>query len=122
MSLFQKIGKSLICQIISEFYDRAFEDPYLIHFFRNSSKENLIKNQTDFAIALLGGPKNYSGVSLPKAHHHLNIKPAHFGRRQVIMAEVLNDLKVEPELAKKWLSLEEKLRPLIVKGDSCDQN
>ena len=113
-SLFDQIGPAKISEVIRIFYDRAFEDPMIQHFFLQSDKARLVQEQTDFVTALLGGPRSYNGKPLLKAHEPLKIRKPHFGRRQVIMAEVLASAGVADEFAKKWLALEQALQPLIL--------
>ena len=114
MNLYEQIGESFIRRAIEEFYVRAFVDPMICHFFIGRDRAALTAMQQDFAIAMLGGPKNYKGMPLKDAHLPFTIKPPHFGRRQIIMAEVLRDLGLDPDLAKKWLEMEEALRSVIV--------
>ncbi len=114
-SLYHQLGEDLIIQVITEFYHRAFEDRMIGHFFFNKDKDDITKKQIAFAIAMLGGPRHYKGKSLPQAHDPLAIRPPHFGRRQVLMGEVLQDLKVPHNLAQSWLDLEAELKPIILK-------
>jgi hemoglobin len=118
-SLYDRIGEPALRAVITEFYRRAFADGIIGHFFVNSDIAEITAKQIDFASSMLGGPKRYRGASLATAHKPFLIKPPHFGRRQVLMAEVLAEIGVAPDLAKAWLDLEETLKPLIVKGPSC---
>lgn len=65
---------------------------------------------------MLGGPRNYSGKSLEAAHADLNLRPPHFGRRQVLMRQVLDELGLAPELAASWMQMENDLRPLLFRS------
>ena len=98
MSLYEKIGEEFIRKAIYEFYRRAFDDMMIRHFFIHSDIEEISAKQTDFAIAMLGGPARYQGLPLKDAHLGFSIRPPHFGRRQVIMKEVLVDLGLAEEL------------------------
>ncbi len=115
MNLFEQIGSETIEKVITEFYIRAFDDIIIGHFFFGKDRLDITKKQIDFAIAMLGGPRNYNGKPLETAHEALSIRPPHFGRRQVLMADVLSECGVEEDLAKGWLTMEERLRPLIFK-------
>jgi truncated hemoglobin YjbI len=115
-SLYARIGESAVRAVITEFYRRAFVDPIIGHFFVSSDIAEITALQIDFARSMLGGPKRYRGKPLAAAHKPFVIRHPHFGRRQVLMAEVLADLHVDPELAKAWLTMEEALRPIIVNG------
>ncbi|MFW7379394.1 MAG: truncated hemoglobin [Oligoflexus sp.] len=114
-SLYERVGEERLQLVITEFYLRAFNDPIIGHFFFHFDREHLTRQQIDFARAMLGGPNRYQGKALRVAHEVFAIRKPHFGRRQVIMREVLDDLAIEPDIADNWLEREEKLRPLIVK-------
>ena len=64
------------------------------------------------------GPRRYRGKPLEALHSPLPIRKPHFGRRQKLMAAVLEELAVPPDLAAKWLELEETLRPLIMSAST----
>jgi truncated hemoglobin YjbI len=117
LTYYERLGSERISKIIQEFYDRAFVDPIIAHFFHRSDKKELVRLQTGFASSMLGGGEGYVGRSLTEAHRPFMIRNVHFNRRQVLMAEVLGDElrgEEENEIAKAWLKLEEKLRPKIV--------
>lgn len=119
-SLYDKIGAEKINQVITEFYDRAFRDAMIGYLFWSFSKEQLISQQIQFSYSLLGGPSAYRGRPLGSVHSKLGLRSGHFGRRQVIMAEVLRDLKVPEDLSSGWLEKEQKLRPVILStSQSC---
>ena len=113
-NLYQAIGKDRIVEVITEFYKRAFDDPIIGHFFFNKDCEDITRKQINFACAMLGGPEKYTGKPLTKAHEDYKIRRPHFGRRQVLMAEVLTDFKIPEQLAQEWLAREDKLRDLII--------
>ena len=114
MNLYEQIGEKTICEAIRRFYDRAFSDLFIGFIFQKFDKEHLTAMQIQFAIAMLGGPKNYAGKALKPAHNQLPLKNAHFDRRQVIMREVLDELELDKDIVEQWMKLEEGLRPLIV--------
>ena len=86
--LIDQISEEFVAKAIRTFYERAFVDPMICHFFMNSDIDHISTQQTKFAIAMLGGPKNYDGPHLDKAHERFDIRPPHFGRRQILMREV----------------------------------
>ena len=119
MTLYDEIGKEFVEKAITEFYIRAFEDRMIGHFFFEKNREYITRMQIDFATSALGGPRNYVGKSLVEAHRTLNMRLPHFKRRQVLMAEVLDELGLRDDLKQKWLDLEESLRPLILGTAKC---
>ncbi len=115
MTLFEEIGEEKIAIVIEKFYDKAFSDGIIGHFFFNKSKSELIRKQTDFASAMLGSKKHtYTGRPIKTIHHALPLRHPHFDRRQKILEETLYEQEVVSEHAEKWLALEERLRSQIV--------
>ena len=115
-TLYEQIGSDFVTRAITVFYQRAFQDPIIGHFFFHHDIDHITRQQILFATSMLGGPKQYSGKSLAEAHSQLDLRGPHFDRRQVLMGEVLAELGLDSDLAARWLQLEQKLRPLIVKG------
>lgn len=116
MTLYEDIGEAFIEKTVREFYSRAVIDPLISHFFFNIDVETLIKKQVEFTKRLLGARNLDSphSRSLKQVHAPLGIRSTHFARRQKLMEEVLNDLKLDQKLSKEWLKRESSLRALIV--------
>lgn len=113
-SLYDRLGEKKLRDVITEFYKRATQDGIIGHFFFNIDHQQLVEKQIAFSKALLGGPSNYQGKGLRAAHQGISVRPAHFDRRQRIMQAVLQELSVDEEIARQWLALEHRLRPLVV--------
>jgi hemoglobin len=120
MTLYEDIGEETLRTVITEFYKRAFADPIIGHFFFHFDRHHLTEQQIDFARALLDGPQRYQGKPLKAAHAPFDIRKPHFGRRQVLMREVLDDYGVAPRLRDAWLEREERLKPLILSSSQAD--
>ena len=115
MSLFAQIGEEKLREIITEFYHRAFVDPIIAHFFFKHNHLHLIEQQFAFTASMLGATHiDYQGKSLRTAHQKIPLRNPHFSRRQVILAQVMDDLGLSESLKTQWLEKEEKLRPQIV--------
>lgn len=114
MKIYDKIGEKPIKRAIEEFYKRAFIDPMICHFFIGFDILEITEKQQAFAIAMLGGPKNYHGRPLKDAHLPFTIKRPHFGRRQVLMRQVLEDQAIAEDIINEWMKLEQDLISLIV--------
>jgi truncated hemoglobin YjbI len=120
MSLYDDIGGDFIKTAIHEFYARAVVDPIIGHFFFEKDIDTLIRKQIDFTSRLLGHKDSQTPLSRPlkSVHHPLGIHSAHFARRQKLLAQVLDDLGLDPVLRDKWLGGEQQLKPLIVRGSA----
>jgi len=113
-SLYERIGREFLVAALTEFYQRAQQDGIIGHFFLNLDLAHITAMQIDFATALLGGPRHYRGKPLGPAHGALKLRRPHFGRRQVLLKEVLDEMGLAPDLRDSWLALEEQLKPLIM--------
>ena len=120
MSLYETIGAERVAKILRIFYERCFEDVMIGHFFFEKNHEDLLRQQTDFATGMLGGPISYQGRPLATIHKSLMIRAPQFARRRQILIETMKELELEPDLIQSWISLEDKLKPLILKDQgSC---
>jgi truncated hemoglobin YjbI len=114
-SLYEQIGSEFIKRAITEFYERAFADVMIGHFFFKKDKADITAKQILFASSMLGAKDaKYTGKPLKLAHTGMIIRPVHFNRRQVLMGEVLDDLGLSPDLKAAWLSLENQLRSIVI--------
>lgn len=121
-TLFEKIGYEKIVEVITEFYERAFDDVFIGHFFINTEKKHIIETQIKFVSAMLGSNEiHYDGLPIKKVHMPLHIRPPHFHRRQIMMREVLDHCHVAEDLKNAWLQKEEQLKGLVLRGLNCDQ-
>ena len=114
LSLYDQIGHAFITKAVAEFYQRAFADVMIGHFFFKSDINHITSQQIAFVSAMLGGPSTYQGKPLKLAHKPFLIRPVHFNRRQVLMREVLTDLGLAQNLADAWLAIEDQFRQVII--------
>lgn len=122
-SLFSQIGIEVIREAVTLFYQKAFSDPIIGHFFFHQEKEELIRKQTDFICKMLGGPASaYRGKPMKIAHAKLPLTQVHFNRRQVLMKEVLDTLAIDESVKTAWLAHEEKLRSLVINSQHHCKN
>ncbi|RHW39083.1 group 1 truncated hemoglobin [Neobacillus notoginsengisoli] len=79
-TLYEKIGgEEGISKVVDYFYSKlVLKDPTVQQFFENTDMEEQKRHQTKFISFALGGPNQYSGNSMAKAHEGMNLKPAHF--------------------------------------------
>ena len=114
-TIYKQIGIDTIKTAVENFYERAFKDPIIGYFFIGKNHQELISKQINFTASMLGSTSHpYKGKSLEAAHHKLKIRKAHFGRRSVLMREVLEELNLEKKIIQKWLEKENRLYDKIV--------
>jgi len=79
-TLYERVGgEEAIAKVVDYFYSElVLKDETVNHFFENTDMEKQHRHQTKFISFALGGPNQYSGKSMAKAHEGMNIQPVHF--------------------------------------------
>jgi hemoglobin len=115
MSIYNQVGYETLELIMTDFYDRLFEDVFVGFIFSRFDKAHLIRQQVLFTGNLLGAKDlKFDGKSLRDAHFNLPIRPAHFARRQVILKEVLQAHSISPDIIAEWIRCEQQLKSQIL--------
>lgn len=79
MKLYDKFGgEETIGKVVDYFYKLVLADETVNHFFANTDMDKQRRHQTKFISFALGGPNQYSGHSMAKAHEGMNLQPVHF--------------------------------------------
>jgi hemoglobin len=80
-TLFEQLGgEEAVGAVVDIFYDKVLGDPELRPYFEGVDLERLKQHQRRFIGQALGATRPYSGRSMRKAHEHLAITEAAFGR------------------------------------------
>lgn len=78
-TLYEKLGgEESISKVVDYFYDLVLKDDTVNHYFKETDMDQQRKHQTKFISFALGGPKQYSGLSMAKAHEGMNLEENHF--------------------------------------------
>ena len=79
-SLYEKVGgEEAISKVVDYFYSElVLKDATVNQFFQNTDMEKQRSHQSKFISFALGGPKQYTGKSMAKAHEGMNLQPEHF--------------------------------------------
>ena len=78
-TLYDKLGgQQAIEQVVDDFYKRVLADDSVNHFFAHTDMDKQRLHQTAFISYALGGPNQYTGRSMEKAHIGLHLQPEHF--------------------------------------------
>ncbi len=97
-SVYDRIGgEAAVRATVEQFYERVVADPGLSHFFKGVDLERLKKQQRDFFTQALGGPGEYRGPSMKRAHQDLKIEQRHFDRVATHLVGTLKALGVDQE-------------------------
>lgn len=79
-TLYEKVGGSAaIEKVVDYFYEElVLQDPTVNQFFEDTDMEKQRSHQSKFISYALGGPNQYSGASMAKAHEGMNLQPEHY--------------------------------------------
>ncbi|MBT2728495.1 hemoglobin [Neobacillus sp. B4I6] len=79
-TLYEKVGgEEAIAKVVDYFYSElVLKDETVNHFFKETDMEKQRRHQSKFISFALGGPNQYSGQSMAKAHQGMNLQPAHY--------------------------------------------
>lgn len=78
-TLFEQLGGAEgIKNVVSRFYDKVLADERINEFFKHTDMEKQIRHQSLFISWVTGGPNQYSGKSMAKAHEGMNLQEGHF--------------------------------------------
>lgn len=94
-SLYETLGgKAAIGAVVDDFYRRVLADPTLAPRFAQTEMDKQRKHLAAFMALALGGPDEYAGRSMEKAHAGLNITRAEFGAVAGHLVQTLRALGV----------------------------
>lgn len=71
-------GEEQIAKVVDYFYELVLADDTVKDYFQHTDMEKQRKHQTKFISYALGGPNQYSGQSMAKAHEGMDLQPVHF--------------------------------------------
>jgi ferredoxin-NADP reductase/ferredoxin/truncated hemoglobin YjbI len=106
----------LLNTILTDFYDRVYEDPRLKPFFRGTTKQRSIEKQYLFLRQRFSGEKVYFGDRPRNAHHWMVISDELFDYREQVMESCLHRHGLPDHLIGRWLKMENSFRADIVKN------
>lgn len=93
MSLYERLGgKPAVDKAVELFYQKVEADPHVAHFFTNLDMVAQASKLSNFMSMVLGGPVNYTGHDMRRAHAFLKLDQSHFdqvaGHLQATLVEL----------------------------------
>lgn len=118
VSLYERIGGAeAVKAAVALLYDKILSDPMLMPFFKDIDVDRLRSSQSAFVSMAFGGPVQYTGASLRKAHERLvarGLSDPHFDKVALHLKAAMEDLSVPPSLITEALRIVETTRPDIL--------
>lgn len=101
-SLFERIGgEGAVNAAVDIFYRKVLSDPSISHFFDTTDMEAQHAKQKSFLTMAFGGPNNYTGADMRKAHAPLvekGLNEDHFNAVAGHLQATLEELNVPADL------------------------
>ena len=114
-SLYARLGgTAAITLVVEDFYRRVLADDSLRPVFEGVDMDQLRKHQVLFLAFALGGPNQYTGRRVAKAHEGLGITEAQFGAVAGHLSASLAAHHVPPPLIDEVIGRVAKLQPEVV--------
>lgn len=114
MSLYDDIGgEGAVNAAVDIFYRKVLKDDRIKHFFEAVDMDKQAAKQKAFLTMAFGGPHNYTGADMRKAHAHLVVKglnDSHFDAVMENLGATLTELKVPAHLIAKAAAIAESTR------------
>ena len=116
ITLYEKLGgETAITAVVDYFYNElVLKDDKVKHYFSNTDMEKQIRHQTKFISFALGGPKQYTGKSMEKAHEGMDIQPDEFAAIAGHLSAALRHFSVEEAVIEKAISKVATLQDAVV--------
>lgn len=77
-SLVDRYGRPLIARVVTDFYAAVLKSPHLNRYFATASVGALVEHQTNFMMAIMGGPSAFSDEHIRDTHQHLGVTAEDF--------------------------------------------
>ena len=123
MTLFETIGGDHgLRTILSDFYDRVFDDPMIGYMFHGLDRTHLVEREVEFTARLLGENREYHGRSMAEAHRRHHIARGHFARRLVLLEQTLDDHRVDEKVRHCWLDHTRALAQVVMGPSATAKN
>lgn len=107
-------GNEAVDAAVDHFYDRVLDDDDLRSYFEDVSMEELREHQKKFLTAVTGGPVEWDGRDMERAHDHLDIPPEDFDQVADHLRRTLIHLDVPEAEVTEVLETVALLKPKIV--------
>ncbi|MBX7254917.1 MAG: group 1 truncated hemoglobin [Candidatus Hydrogenedentes bacterium] len=106
-------GQAAVEAAVDIFYRHVLGDDRISHFFDDVDMERQAAKQKAFLTMAFGGPHNYTGADMRRAHAHLvarGLNDTHFDAVKENLEKALSELSAPAELIQQVLAIAESTR------------
>jgi ferredoxin-NADP reductase/ferredoxin/truncated hemoglobin YjbI len=107
-----------LTRILTDFYERVYEDPRLAPFFHNVTKDRAIQKQYEFLREVFARDLTFFGLRPFNAHHWMVISDELFDYRERLIESCMRRHGLAEHLIRRWLALHEAFRRELVKSET----
>jgi hemoglobin len=98
-SIYEQLGGApAMDAAVDLFYRKVLSDERISHFFDSIDMEQQHVKQKAFLTMAFGGPNNYSGADMRKAHAKMNLTEEHYNAVMENLGATLKELNIPDEL------------------------
>ncbi len=113
-TLFEQLGgQPAVDAAVELFYRKVLSDDRISHFFDDVDMDKQIGKQKAFLTMAFGGPHNYSGLDMRRAHAHLvarGLNDSHFNAVAENLSNTLKEMGVAQNLIDQVMAIAESTR------------
>ena len=117
-TLYEQLGGSAaVDAAVDKFYRKVLSDDRISHFFDDVDMERQATKQKAFLTMAFGGPANYSGLDMKRAHSHLVAKgldDSHFDAVVENLGATLKEMGVSDDLISQVAATAETTRESVL--------
>jgi truncated hemoglobin YjbI len=110
-SLYDQLGgEATVDKAVELFYQKVLSDEDLLEFFVEVNMDQLKRHQKRFFTLAMGGPNEYTGRDMRKAHENLKLDDLHFDLIKKHLADTLRELGAQESQIETVMGSVEPLR------------
>lgn len=123
MSLYDDLGgEAAVDAAVDLFYSKVLADDRIKHFFAHTDMARQKRMQKQFLTLVFGGPNNYSGSGMRKAHARLALESSHFEAVMEDLGATLVELGVPEDKIGEAAAVAESVRADVLNLPEASTN
>ena len=110
-TLYERLGGAdAVDAAVDIFYRNVLQDDRISSFFDDVNMQEQIAKQKSFLTMVFGGPTDYDGLDMRKAHQKFDLEDVHFDAVLEALEDALDELDVPSEMIEEVIEIAESTR------------